>query len=232
MKIISRISHYPQPLIDGIMISAKYRSGAKIRRHLPLHRFDTAFDTESPPIVETAKDLKNYPARWIFATMKPCLFFTATKFDANGKVEMAFAKHISLRNFEYWIPIILSPFDSPENLFVSFAGFGERSSSISLKRDSEILLSILNDFGFSFRLTYNESGQPFIVDRKTQNIVSDIGLGLIRRDDPEDFYRSALFGVARNGSMLLSFHHFNGNHEFQTMQAITQDKGLISLPLD
>jgi hypothetical protein len=230
LKIQKLISHYPQQLQEGInLVREKGFAFSHLSGKIG-HEFKNFDVPAHSPTVISGSDLRDSTAYWFGASLTPCLFLTAVKYDSRGLFSRAVVQHLSARITLDQMDRFLDPLDGPEDVYFSLAGFAHRSDLLSLGKDSLLIVAFLNDFGFPCDFRTTKGNRHAIFDKNRKQFISDIGLALGSEDADKRLFRLVALGITRTESLMISVRSWMGLKK-REISLITRDQGVVEIPV-
>ncbi len=167
----------------------------------------------------TANDLAGLGYCSINAVCSPCLIMAKVIKDHEGELVEASAAHFSANVTSSQIDHFLqaSSADS-ENTFVAMAGLAQMEDRTSLREKTSRVVDRLHRFGIPISLTMDRDQRPIIIDERQEQVISDIGMGII--SEQESVHRWVALLTTGRHSVLVSTVT-TGNHQIKHTQLIT-----------
>ncbi len=220
-----RIAHYPKALtVPVIKIFQDPSYHGRIRRKG--YRLNNVSETMS----FNKRDLSPENAIWVSALLAPCIFISVIGKDAMGGLQEARAGHFSTRFVNHEIDQFLSKMQTPrEKINIWITGMSQKTSHRSLKGTTERLVDRIIHFGIPLTLEWENEELPLLRDVRNDQLVSDIGLGLLKdKENDEDICRLVSLGITSSHSLFISTIYSRLTGDYYHTHVFTEDTGVIT----
>jgi hypothetical protein len=179
------------------------------------------------------RDLPSHTTTWVSAALAPCFFLAAVARDETGRIQGVNAGHFSARFESREIERQLMTLDVPaERKRILIAGMSQRTNRQTLEESISKLVASIRACGLPVDLEWESPDRPWLRDSRSQQLVSDLGLGLIE-NKPTDLGLGRLvsLGVTDSHAVLVSTVYRRspelGMIPLQT-HLITEEAGIIT----
>jgi len=197
--MLDKIAHYP-PSLRSPVEEIFSRPMAHIKHTFRGRRINGISETVQ------LRALSPQITTWVSAALAPCFFLAAVARDEAGRIQGVNAGHFSAR-FESWeIERQFRTLDAPvERKKVLIAGMSQRTNRQTLEESISKLVATIRACGLPIDLEWESPDRPWLRDSRSQQLVSDLGLGLIENKSTDlGLGRLVSLGVTDSHAVLVS----------------------------